>query len=426
MSKETLPGQTSATPEVTTEHERAMVILGAGLAGATAAATLREEGYTGAVILVGAEAQIPYLRPPLSKGYLAGKDSEESLWPYLPAWYEQNQVEVVTDDDATVFNPVAHTVSLRSGRTLHYHRLLLATGARPRRLRFPGSDLPGVHTFRTKDDSQRLRGELASGERRLVILGSGWIGMEIAATATELGHQVTVISHSEVPLSAAIGPELGAFFTDRQREAGVQFLMPSGIASITDDAGSQLSVHTTTGESLPADLVVIAVGVLPNTELAQAAGLETDHGILVDARLRTSTPDVFAAGDVANALHPMVGAHLRSEHWANALASGAVAARSMLGRVAVLNDIPYFYTDQFDLGMEYSGFGTLTEGLTPVIRGSLELREFLAFWLREGRVVAGMNVNIWDVQEEIKDLILSKRVVEAARLADPQIPLGEA
>ncbi len=402
----------------------AMVIIGAGLTGGTAAATLRSEGFTGPVILVGAEDSAPYLRPPLSKGFLAGKDSEESLLVNPAGWYAENNVELVLSDVAVAVDPQAHTVTLASGRVLEYAKLLLATGASPRVIPLPGVELAGVQYFRTHADSVRLHTELAGGGRRLVLIGSGWIGMEVAATARGLGNDVTLLGLEEVPLSTAIGAELGRVFAGRQEEEGVHFRLPAAAGALRgDNDGRVRAVVTSTGETLPADLVVIAVGVVPNTALAEAAGLTISNGIVTDAGLRTSAEDILAAGDVANALHPVTGALARSEHWANAIAGGNTAARSMLGQDAALDQIPYFYTDQFDLGMEYSGYAALTKDAELVIRGSLEKREFIAFWVLDGKVVAGMNVNVWDVQDAIKELISSARTVDTAHLADPQIAL---
>lgn len=407
------------------DSNEAMVIVGAGLAGATAAATLREEGYTGPVVMFGEEGQVPYLRPPLSKGFLAGKESEESLLPYPEQWYRENDVELLTSDAAVSVDPHAHTVALAGGRAVQYGKLLLATGAVPRRLDIPGAELEGVHYFRTKTDSQWLHSELAGGGKKLVLIGSGWIGMEVAATARELGNEVTLLGREDIPLSAAIGRDLGKVFLDRHLKAGVQFRLPSEAREIRgDDGGRVTAVVTDNGETLPADLVVIAVGVLPQTELAESAGLTVTNGIQVDSALRTSAEAIFAAGDVANVLHPVTRRYTRSEHWANAIAGGKAAARSMLGQDAVLDDVPYFYTDQFDLGMEYSGYGALTADADLVVRGSLESREFIAFWLLKDRVVAGMNVNVWDVQEDIQELIRSERTVDRKALADPERALG--
>ena len=402
-----------------------MVIIGGGLAGATAAETLREEGWSGVVTIVADEPETPYQRPPLSKGFLAVKEGMDALLPYPADWYPEHEVTVLRGTGATAVDPAAHTVSLSDGSSLSYAKLLLATGASPRVIPFKGVELDGVHYFRTKADSEAMKALLSGGGQNLVIVGSGWIGMEIAATATEMGNHVTLLGLEDVPLSVAIGEDLGRVFASRHEEAGVTFLLPSSVAEILGTQGKVTSVLTTTGEILPADLVIVAVGVVPNIGLAQDAGLTTGNGIQVTAGLQTSDPDIFAAGDVANAMHPVTGARARSEHWANAIAGGKVAARSMLGRDAELDDIPYFYTDQFDLGMEYSGYGALTKGAELVVRGSLEEREFMAFWVLDGRVVAGMNVNTWDVQDAIKDLISSRRTVDTAKLADPEIPLGD-
>ncbi|WP_243399854.1 NAD(P)/FAD-dependent oxidoreductase [Arthrobacter glacialis] len=412
--------ETTGTPRVP-----GMVIIGGGLAGATAAETLRKEGYAGTITLVAQETEIPYQRPPLSKGFLAGKEGGDALLPLPASWYPDHNITLLTGTTATALDPQAHTVTLSNGTTVAYAKALIATGAEPRHISFPGVDLKGVHTFRTKADSLALKDLLTGGGKNVVMVGSGWIGMEIAATATELGNHVALLGLEDVPLSVAIGNELGTVFADRHQEAGVQFLLPASAAEIQGTHGHVSSVLTTTGVTLPADVVIVAVGVVPNTELAQAAGLTINNGIEVSAALQTSDPDVFAAGDVANSLHPFTGAHARSEHWANAIASGKVAAQSMLGQDAVLDDIPYFYTDQFDLGMEYSGFGALTKDAELVVRGSLEKRAFIAFWVLEGRVVAGMNVNVWDVQDAIKALIASRRIIDTRALADPQTPLED-
>ena len=400
-----------------------MVIIGGGLTGATAAETLRKEGYAGPVTIVADEPEIPYQRPPLSKGFLSGKEGEDALLPLAATWYGENNVTVLTSTAATAVDPAAHTVTLANGETLPYAKLLIATGASPRVIPFKGVELDGVHYFRSKADSVAMKELLSAGGHNLVMIGSGWIGMEIAATARELGNNVALLGLEDVPLSIAIGKQLGGVFAARHEEAGVKFVLPSSAAEIQGTDGKVSSVLTTTGEILPADLVVVAVGVVPNIGLAKDAGLTINNGIEVTGSLATSDPDIFAAGDVANSLHPVTNAYARSEHWANAIASGKVAAKSMLGQDAVLDDIPYFYTDQFDLGMEYSGFGALAKDADVVVRGDLAAREFIAFWVLEGRVVAGMNVNIWDVQDAIKDLISSGRTVDTAKLADPKTPL---
>ena len=412
-----------------------IVIVGGGLAGATAAKTLRTEGFSGRIAVLAAESHAPYLRPPLSKEYLLGKSGEDAL-PVVPEdWYAENDVDLQLGVEVTDLDPVGRAVVLGDGRRLGYASLLLATGARPRTIPLPGSlsgglsggGLDGVSTFRTVEDSRRLRARLADGGLNVVMVGSGWIGMELAAAASSYGNTVTLLGLEEVPLAAAIGPELGGFFRSVHEANGVRFLLPASAAEITGTSGRVTGVRTDTGEVLPADLVVIAVGVVPEVGLAEAAGVAIRNGILTDASLRTSAPGIFAAGDVANALHPFTGEHHRSEHWSNAMNGGKVAARAMLGLDAALDTIPYFYTDQYEVSMEYSGFPSLVAG-APVIRGSLADREFLAFWLREGRVVAGMNVN-WPraakPQKAIKALISARTAVSPELLADSSTPLDQ-
>jgi len=258
-----------------------------------------------------------------------------------------------------------------------------------------------------------------------VLIGSGWIGLEVAATAREFGNEVTVLERDPVPLAAALGAELGTVFLRMHQEHGVDLRMSVGVERITGEGRADGVVVD--GETVPADLVLVGVGAVPNTGLADAAGLDVQNGILVDASLRTSAPDVFAAGDVANAYHPVIHRHLRSEHWANALNAGPIAARAMLGQDVVYDAIPYFYTDQYDLGMELSGYPPLMSQAGLVIRGDLDAREFIAFWVEDEpggvRVVGGMNVNVWDVNETVQALIRSGERVDAAALADPAVPL---
>ncbi len=404
-----------------------IVIVGGGLAGATAAKTLRGEGFTGPVTLIAEESHQPYLRPPLSKDYLLGKAGDETL-PVVPeGWYRENGVELRLGTPVAEIDAEARSVALRDGTRVKYASLLLATGARPRTLPVPGIGLDGVSTFRTLGDSRRLRKSLSAGGLNVVMIGSGWIGMELAAAASAYGNTVTLLGLEEVPLAAAIGPELGGFFRSLHEAKGIGFRLPASAAEITGHAGRVTGVVTNSGEILPADVVVVAVGVVPEVSLAEAAGITLQNGILTDASLRTSVPGIFAAGDVANALHPFTGQHHRSEHWSNALNAGKVAARSMLGQDAVLDTVPYFYTDQFDVSMEYSGFPSLVSG-PPTIRGSLAAREFLAFWQHDGKVVAGMSVN-WPrsdkPQKVIKALIASRSTVEPGVLADPAVPLDQ-
>jgi NADPH-dependent 2,4-dienoyl-CoA reductase/sulfur reductase-like enzyme len=425
------------------------VIVGAALAGASAAEELRKRGFDGSVRLVGLEGHRPYIRPPLSKGYLGGSDERETVFVHPTDWYADNRIELAIGQVVEAIDRSGHQVELATGERYRYDRLLLATGASPRRLEAPGSELAGVYYLRTLDDSDALRGVLSAGGKTVVVIGSGWIGMEAAATARTLGNEVTILERGEIPLAKAIGDELGAVFAELHRQNGVVIRAGVSVEGLVDAAGVGAAgaagagadgsgsdglgaaarwvagVALVGGEVVPADLVLVGIGVLPNIRLASAAGLETDNGILVDASLATSDPDIFAAGDVANAWHPRLGQRLRSEHWANALNQGPAAARSMLGEAVSFDDIPYFFTDQFDLGMEYAGFPPLALGADIVYRGDRNAREFIAFWVADGRVVAGMNVNVWDVNEQVQRIIRSAAIVDPARLADENVPLEE-
>src|SRR5450830_1664887 len=353
-------------------QDQSFLIVGAGLAGASAAESLRTEGFDGRIRLFGAERHRPYIRPPLSKGHIGGAEPLESVFVHPESWYEENRVELATGSAVEALAPADRSVSLASGERVAYDALLLATGSSPRRLTIAGADLHGVHYLRTIDDSESLHAALGDGGKKLVLIGSGWIGMEVAATARTLGNEVTILERDAIPLAAAVGDELGGMFSELHAENGVVLRASVVVDAIVGSNGRATGVTLVGGETIDADLVLIGVGAVPNIELAKAAGLATDNGVLVDAALRTSDANIFAAGDIANAFHPVIGQRLRSEHWANALHSGAAAGRSMLGRDVSFDDIPYFYTDQFDLGMEYSGYGPLTKGATIVYRGDRE------------------------------------------------------
>jgi 3-phenylpropionate/trans-cinnamate dioxygenase ferredoxin reductase component len=417
-------------------EEPAYVIIGASLAGAKAAETLREEGFTGSIVLLGSELERPYERPPLSKGYLLGTADKGSLFVHEEHWYAGHGVDLRLGVSATAIDRAAKRVDVNGGAatdggaSLPYDRLLLATGAQPRRLDIPGHDLDGVHYLRTAADSEALATALAvppGEENRVVIVGAGWIGLEVAAAAREKGCAVTVIEPEPTPLHRAVGPELGEVFAGLHREHGVEFRFGDGAAELAGRDGRVTSVVTSGGAELPADVVVVAVGAAPSVALAEAAGLEVANGVLADAALRTSDPDIFAAGDVASAWHPLLGRRVRVEHWANALHGGPAAARSMLGQEVSYDRVPYFYSDQYDLGMECSGLPEPGHYDQVIWRGDTAARQFIAFWLDGGRVVAGMNVNVWDVTGDIQALIkagYAGQVVDAARLADPDVPLA--
>ncbi|MGO4593105.1 NAD(P)/FAD-dependent oxidoreductase [Leifsonia sp. 2TAF2] len=399
-----------------------VVIAGAGLAGATAATELREHGFEGRILLLGAEEHHPYIRPPLSKEYLKGEGGIEQADVHPAAWYTDNAVEFVPGVEAGSFEPGAHELFVSDAGRITYDSLVLATGATARPLGVPGSGHGAVFTLRTREDSAWLRAAIEVGGRRVVVVGSGWIGLEVAAAARGYGNDVTVIGHSAVPLSGAIGRELGGVFERLHRDNGVDFRNGAGVVGV--DGGEEQAVVLTTGERIPADVVIAGVGAVPNTQVAERSGLRVADGVLTDKGMRTSIDDVYAVGDVANPFLPAIGRHLRSEHWANAITTGKVAAHAILGERASYDDIPYFYTDQYDLGMEYSGYAPLAAGAQVVYRGDTESREFIAFWLRNDRVVAGMNVNVWDVQDDIQRLIRSGDRVDAQRLADESVDLA--
>lgn len=398
------------------------VIVGGGLAAATAAEQLRERGVDGDIHLFAAEAHLPYIRPPLSKEYLLGKDGRNSVFVHPGEWYREHGITVTTGERVSAVGD--HVVTLGTGREIPFDRLLLATGAQPRRLDLPGGGADGIHSLRTLDDSEALKAAIGDGGRRVVFVGSGWIGLELAAAARGFGNQVTVVAPEKVPLAGPLGEELGTMFRELHEQNGVEFRLGTQVTGFAHEGDRVTGVQTDQGV-IPADLVIVGVGAAPDTALADAAGIEVDNGILTDEHLATSATDVFAAGDVANPFHPVIKQRMRNEHWANAIAGGKVAAASMAGAEAVLDDIPYFYTDQFDLGMEYSGYPPLTRDAEVVYRGDRPGREMIAFWLADGRVVAGMNVNVWDVNEDVQALIRSQKTVDRARLADPSIPLGQ-
>jgi 3-phenylpropionate/trans-cinnamate dioxygenase ferredoxin reductase component len=400
------------------------LIVGASMAGAKAAEALRDQGFGDRIVLVGDEQHPPYERPPLSKDYLAGNAEKDSAAVHGRDWYAEHNVELRLGTAVTRLDPAAHRVSLADGNALEYTKLLLATGAAPRALPLPGADADGVYMLRRFEDSDRIKQALPSAGR-LVVIGAGWIGLEVAAVARQAGVDVTVVETAALPLLNALGPEAAEIFAGLHREHGVDFRFGSQVAEITTDGSKVTGVRLTDGTTSPAGAVLVAVGVEPNAGLAREAGLTVDNGIVVDAALRTSDPDVFAAGDVANAFHPLLRRQIRVEHWANALSQPATAAASMLGKDASYEELPYFFTDQYDLGMEYTGYVEPGGYDQVVFRGDTAAREFIAFWLRDNRVLAGMNVNVWDVTEQIKTLVLSGASVDPARLADPDTPLDD-
>jgi 3-phenylpropionate/trans-cinnamate dioxygenase ferredoxin reductase component len=394
------------------------VIVGAGMAGGKAAETLREEGFDGRIVLIGSEPDRPYERPPLSKDYLRGEAERNSVFLQEDAgWYGANDVELRTSTTVASLDVGGRAVVLADGERVDYDALLLATGAEPKRPPIPGAELDGVHVLRTVEDSDTLRAILDRGGR-LVVVGAGWIGCEVAASARQKGLEVALVEPQALPLERVLGPQLGAIYRDVHADHGVALHLGTGVEAI-EGSGRAERVRASDGTQLDCDAVVLGVGVAPRIALAEGV-LDVDNGILVDAGLRASAEGVFAAGDVANHDHPLLG-RLRVEHWANAMEQGPAAARAMLGQDVVYDRVPYFFSDQYDVGMEYAGHSRPDDEV--VFRGDTAAREFIAFWLRDGRVVAGMNVNIWDVNEHIQELVRSGATVDPQRLQDADVGL---
>ncbi len=402
----------------------AYVVIGASLAGAEAVEAMRDAGYDGPVVLVGDEPDRPYERPPLSKELLQGKKGREKAYVHDEGWYAEHDVELRLGTAATALDRDDKVVSLSDGDQVGYDRLLLATGSAPRRLDVPGADLDGVRYLRRVGEAEALRDAFAAGGR-VVVVGAGWIGLEVAAAARHHGVEVVVVEPQAQPLLGVLGPEVGEVFARLHRDHGVDLRLGTGVEGIEALGGGGLGVRTS-GGTVEGDLVVVGVGITPNVTLAAEAGLEVDDGVVVDEMLRTSDPSVYAAGDVANALNPLLGYRVRVEHWANAKNQGAAAGRSMAGHGEPYAKLPYFFTDQYDLSMEYHGHVT-RDGADAadqvVLRGDPSGESWLAFWLGGGRVLAGMNVNDWDAADGIKALAKTRKAVDPQRLADPDVPL---
>jgi 3-phenylpropionate/trans-cinnamate dioxygenase ferredoxin reductase component len=411
--------------------EQVFVIVGASLAGAKAAEALREAGFDGRVVLVGEETERPYERPPLSKGYLLGREARDKAFVHDATWYPEHGVELLLGVRATDLRAAEHTLILDGYEPLRYDKLLLATGSRVRRLDVPGADLHGVRYLRTLPESDALRDALRPGAS-VVVVGAGWIGLEVAAAAREHGASVVVVEVDELPLRRVLGDEVARVFARLHEAHGVTFRFSSTVTQFRGSGGQLTSVVLGDGTEVPADVALIAIGIVPATELATAAGLRVDNGIVTDAGLRTSAPDIFGAGDAANMHSPLLRRSVRVEHWSNALNGGPAAARAMLGEDVVYDRVPYFFTDQYDLGMEYAGFAEPGGYDSVVFRGDPSIvdgktPEFVAFWVSGARVLAGMNVNVWDVQEDVQKLVragYAGQAVDLVRLADPQVPLA--
>jgi 3-phenylpropionate/trans-cinnamate dioxygenase ferredoxin reductase component len=408
------------------------VIVGASLAGAKAAETLRAEGFDGRIVMIGDEVARPYERPPLSKGYLHGTEPRDKAFVHEEGWYGANDVELLLGVSATSLDAKSHTVTLDGFEPLRYDKLLIATGSRPRKLEVGGADFNGIRYLRTIFDADTLLDHLQPGAR-VVIIGAGWIGLETAAAAVDRGASALVVEMDSLPLRRVLGDEVASIYANLHRAHGVEFRFGSGVSDFTGTVGVLSGVRLSDGSEVPADVAIVGVGITPNVELAAEAGLEVDNGVVTDASLRTSDPDVYACGDVASSFNPLLGKRIRVEHWANALNGGPAAAKAMLGQEVVYDRVPYFYSDQYDLGMEYSGYVEPGGYDQVVFRGGTEIvdgkaPEFTAFWVSGGRVLAGMNVNVWDVQDDIQKLVragYAGQAVDLDRLADASTPLAD-
>ncbi len=398
-----------------------IAVIGGGLAGAKAVAAARESGFDGRIVLLASERHAPYERPGLSKAYLRGEIDSTELEVHDADFYAQHDVDLRTGTTAVEIDRPQREIVTDRGERVGYARLLIATGAEPRRLDIPGADLAGIHYLRTIDDADRLR-EALTHATGVAVVGGGWIGSEVGASARQLGCPVTIIDPGPAPLHGVLGADVAAVFRDLHTSNGVTLAMGQQVVRFRGGTHVE-AVETSNGRTIAADVVVVGVGVTPRVAPASSAGLTVGDGITVDERLRTSDPHIFAAGDVAAARHPFYGSALRVEHWANALNQGIVAGRNLAGHHDVYDRLPYFFSDQYDVGIEYLGHAR--EWDRVVFRGDVEERKFIAFWVKARRVVAAMSCNVWDVVEPLRRLITSRRVVDQERLRDPDVALDD-
>lgn len=402
--------------------DQRFVIVGASLAGGSAAAALREGGFDGAITLIGAEKQLPYNRPPLSKGYLRGQDRFEDQLVSPAGYHAEHGIDLRLGVRGSAIDPTRKIVTLDGGEAVSYERLLVATGGRNRTLTTPGGDLPGIFQLRTVEDCDRIRATAKPG-RRAVVVGLGFIGSEVAASLRQMGLEVSAVEGHPVPLARVLGPEVGAVLAGIHRDNGVELVLEDSVAAF-EGAGRVERVRTKKGRVLECDLVVAGIGIVPNAELLAAAGAAVDNGVLVDEHCRTSLPDVYAAGDVANHLHPIFG-RLRVEHWNNGDRQGRAAARAMLGGTEPYDYLHSFWSDQYEHVIEYVGFAAAWDRL--VFRGDPASRKFLAFYVKDGTVRAAVGLNRGGDPEDPKaeseleavaKLIRDRAPVDPARLAD--------
>jgi len=397
------------------------VVVGAGQAGASAVESLRAWGFDGRVVLIGEESVRPYERPPLSKEYLRGQATFEDAAVHSSDFYRAHGIDLLLSTRTTGLDLQTQCVTLDSRVDLHYDRLLLATGAVPRRLDVPGAELDGVYFLRTVADADAIR-HANNSATRAVVIGAGWVGAEVAASFRQVGLEVALVDPNTTPLERSLGPVIGEVWRDLHAAHGVELHFGVKVEAIVGNGRASV-VRLNDGNTVNCDLVVVGVGVVPRTELAARAGIEVHDGVVVDQHLETSVPGVFAAGDVANAYHPVFRSRIRVEHWLSALTQGPTAAANMLGYHARHDRIPWFASQQYDLYMEYTGHAEASDEL--VTRGSLSGREFVAFWLRDGRVRAGLTANVLGVARHIRALVSSGRRFDVRTLGDPAVGLDE-
>jgi 3-phenylpropionate/trans-cinnamate dioxygenase ferredoxin reductase subunit len=401
--------------------QRTLAIIGASLAGAKAAEAARAGGYDARIVLIGDEPGSPYERPPLSKAVLRGEADPDSARVHPDGFYDDHDIELVREHVSAI-NTATRRVELAGGDTIAFDTAILATGAEPRRLMVPGAELAGVHYLRTVEDSARLRDAIRAAGR-VAVIGAGWIGSEVAASARQMGADVVLVNPAPVPLQRVLGDQVGGVFRQLHADNGVQLRLGVGVTELRGITTVE-EVVLSDGSIEAADVVVVGVGVAPRTDLANAAlGLRVDNGIVVDQHLETSVAGVYGAGDVANAWHPHYGRHVRVEHWANALNQGTTAGRNAAGHRDVYDRLPYFFSDQYDLGLEYVGHASPDDRV--VIRGTVEDRKFIAFRHRRGVVTAAMTVNVWSLVDDLKAMISMGRRLDIGRLQDPSVPLDQ-
>ena len=396
-----------------------IAIVGASLAGSSAAATLREEGFDGRVLLIGAEPQLPYDRPPLSKNYLRGTTPFEKTLLRPPEFYRERDIEMRLGSTVVKVDPEKRMLALHDGERLEFDQLLVATGGRNRRFPIPGLDLPGVFDLRTVADADRIREAMARGGRAVVV-GMGFIGAEVAASMRQSGLEVVAVEPFRTPLYRALGEEIGRVVEGLHRDHGVEMLLDDAVTAF-EGSGKVERVITRNGRRIECNLAVFGLGIEPATELVAGTAVRVDNGIVVDDQCRTNVPGIFAAGDVANHYHPVCGRQMRVEHWQNGVKQGAAAARSMLGRDQSYDEVHWFWSDQFDANIQYAGFHAAWDRI--VVRGSLPERKFLAFYLADGRVESVVAINQGRDLRRTLPIIKARVGVDPARLADPTVDL---